>query len=200
MKCGETQNLALFILHLILGKTTQLKADSLRVDIVNGKEREFFRELFDAQEKLLASNLFELDSNGNTIPRLDKYGNPVLHSKGKLKGTPMWIENEHSFKRKNLNNTPENQYDKLVMFDDYIKETNLLENLEQAGIITLVESKRSLTKEEKRKRRTPTTVGTKLKKQTSRRKTPNEKKRRKRKAAFCRLLYFLLLFRRQVGM
>ena len=150
LKWGETQNLALFILHLILGKTTQLKADSLRVDVVNGKEREFFRELFDAQEKLLASNLFELDSNGNTIPRLDKYGNPLLHSKGKLKGTPMWIENEHSFKRKNLNNTPENQYDKLVMFDDYIKETNLLENLEQAGIIILVESKRSLTKEEKR--------------------------------------------------
>ena len=38
MKWGETQNLALFILHLILGKTTQLKADSLRVDVVNGPD------------------------------------------------------------------------------------------------------------------------------------------------------------------
>jgi len=150
LKWGETQNLALIILHLILGKTSELKADSRRVDVVNGKEKEFFRELFDAQQKLLASNLYELDSKGNTIPRLDKYGNPVQHTKGKFKGTPMWIENEHSFKRKNLNNTPENQYDKLVMFDEYIRETNLLETLEDAGVIVLVESTRTLSKEEKR--------------------------------------------------
>jgi hypothetical protein len=143
---ADTQNISLMMMLLLSGKTNYLKSINSRVDVIAGKEKEFFRTLFDSMISLMKEDLYEVDINGNRIPKNDKYGNPIKDSKG----VPLYIENEHSFKRKNRNNTEENQEAKLMMFDEYIQRNNIIQTMVDAGVIVLLDNKRTLTKDEKR--------------------------------------------------
>lgn len=143
---ADTQNITLMMMLLLLGKTNYLKSIASNVDVVKDKEGEFFRALFDCMVKLMEEDKYEVDTDGNPIVRNDKYGNPMYDKKGKT----LFIENEHSFKRKNRNNTEENQEAKLTMFEEYLQRNQIIESMVEAGIILLVDTKRTLTKDEKR--------------------------------------------------
>lgn len=143
---ADTQNITLMIMMLLSGKTNYLKSVGSSVDVVKDKEAEFFRKLFEAMVHLMDEDLYEVDSKGNKILKNDKYGNPVKDKKGNL----VYIENEHSFKRKNRNNNEENQQAKLMMFEEYLQKNNIIQSMVDAGIIVLVDTKRTLSKDEKR--------------------------------------------------
>lgn len=143
---ADTQNISLIMMLLLSGKTNYLKSIGSKVDVVNGKEQQFFRKLFDSMISLMKEDLYEVDVNGNSLVKNDKYGNPMKD----IKGNTLYIENEHSFKRKNRNNTEENQHSKLIMFEEYIQKNNVIETMVDEGIVVLVDTKRTLTKDEKR--------------------------------------------------
>jgi hypothetical protein len=143
---ADTQNISLMMMLLLSGKTNYLKSVGSKVDVVAGKEKEFFRTLFDCMVSIMKEDLYEVDIDGNPLIKNDKYGNPIKDSKG----LPLYIENEHSFKRKNRNNTEENQEAKLMMFDEYIQKKNVIQTMVDAGVVILVDTKRTLTKDEKR--------------------------------------------------
>ena len=143
---ADTQNITLMIMLLLSGKTNYLKSVGSSVDVVKDKEAEFFRELFEAMVHIMDEDLFEVDTNGNKILKNDKYGNPLKDKKGNL----VYIENEHSFKRKNRNNNEENQHAKLMMFEEYLQKNNIIQSMVDAGTIILVDTKRTLSKDEKR--------------------------------------------------
>lgn len=143
---ADTQNITLMMMLLLSGKTNYLKSIGSKVDVVKGKEPEFFRALFEAMVNVMAEDLYDLDENGNKIQKRDKYGNPVTNKKGE----PIYIENEHSFKRKNRNNTEDNQEAKLMMFEEYLQRNGIVETMVENGVIILVDTKRTLTKDEKR--------------------------------------------------
>jgi hypothetical protein len=143
---ADTQNITLMIMLLLSGKTNYLKSVGSSVDVVKDKEAEFFRELFEAMVHIMDEDLFEVDTDGNKILKNDKYGNPLKDKKGNL----VYIENEHSFKRKNRNNNEENQHAKLMMFEEYLQKNNIIQSMVDAGIIILVDTKRTLSKDEKR--------------------------------------------------
>jgi hypothetical protein len=143
---ADTQNITLMIMLLLSGKTNYLKSVGSSVDVVKDKEAEFFRELFEAMVHIMDEDLFEVDTDGNKILKNDKYGNPLKDKKGNL----VYIENEHSFKRKNRNNNEENQHAKLMMFEEYLQKNNIIQSMVAAGIIILVDTKRTLSKDEKR--------------------------------------------------
>jgi hypothetical protein len=143
---ADTQNITLMIMLLLSGKTNYLKSVGSSVDVVKDKEAEFFRELFEAMVHIMDEDLFEVDTDGNKILKNDKYGNPLKDKKGNL----VYIENEHSFKRKNRNNNEENQHAKLMMFEEYLQKNNIIQSMVDAGTIILVDTKRTLSKDEKR--------------------------------------------------
>ena len=143
---ADTQNITLMIMLLLSGKTNYLKSVGSSVDVVKDKEADFVRELFEAMVHIMDEDLFEVDTNGNKILKNDKYGNPLKDKKGNL----VYIENEHSFKRKNRNNNEENQHAKLMMFEEYLQKNNIIQSMVDAGIIILVDTKRTLSKDEKR--------------------------------------------------
>lgn len=143
---ADTQNITLMIMLLLSGKTNYLKSVGSSVDVVKDKEADFVRELFEAMVHIMDEDLFEVDANGNKILKNDKYGNPLKDKKGNL----VYIENEHSFKRKNRNNNEENQHAKLMMFEEYLQKNNIIQSMVDAGIIILVDTKRTLSKDEKR--------------------------------------------------
>jgi len=143
---ADTQNISLMMMLLLSGKTNYLKSIGSRVDVNKDREKEFFRTLFDCMVSLMKEDLYEVDINGNRIAKNDKYGNPIKDSNGNI----LYIENEHSFKRKNRNNTEDNQEAKLMMFDEYIQKNNIIQTMVDNDIIVLVDTKRTLTKDEKR--------------------------------------------------
>jgi hypothetical protein len=143
---ADTQNITLMIMLLLSGKTNYLKSVGSCVDVVKDKEAQFFRGLFEAMVHIMDEDLFEVDVNGNKILKNDKYGNPLKDKKGNL----VYIENEHSFKRKNRNNNEENQHAKLMMFEEYLQKNNIIQSMVDDGIIILVDTKRTLSKDEKR--------------------------------------------------
>ena len=143
---ADTQNITLMMMLLLLGKTNYLKSIASKVDVVKDKEPEFFRTLFEAMVAVMAEDLYDIDENGNKYQKRDKYGNPVINKKGE----PVYIENEHSFKRKNRNNTEDNQEAKLMMFEEYLQRNGVVETMVDDGVIILVDTKRTLTKDEKR--------------------------------------------------
>ena len=143
---ADTQNITLMMMLLLLGKTNYLKSIGSKVDVVKDKEPQFFRTLFEAMVAVMAEDLYDIDENGNKYQKRDKYGNPVINKKGE----PVYIENEHSFKRKNRNNTEDNQEAKLMMFEEYLQRNGVVETMVDDGVIILVDTKRTLTKDEKR--------------------------------------------------
>jgi hypothetical protein len=143
---ADTQNITLMMMLLLSGKTNYLKSVGSSVDVVKDKEAPFFRRLFEAMVHLMDEDLFEVDTNGSKILKNDKYGNPLKDKKGNL----VYIENEHSFKRKNRNNNEENQHAKLMMFEEYLQKNNIIQSMVDDGIIILVDTKRTLSKDEKR--------------------------------------------------
>lgn len=143
---ADTQNITLMMMLLLSGKTNYLKSIRSKVDVVKDKEPEFFRALFEAMVNVMKEDLYDLDKNGNKIQKRDKYGNPVTNKKGEV----VYIENEHSFKRKNRNNTEDNQQAKLMMFEEYLQRNGIIETMVEDGVIILVDTKRTLTKDEKR--------------------------------------------------
>lgn len=143
---ADTQNIALMMMLLLSGKTNYLKSIGSKVDVIKNNEDKFFRILFDSMIKLMAEDLYEVDTDGKPIVRNDKYGKPMYDKKGNV----LFIENEHSFKRKNRNNTEENQESKLMMFEEYLQRNQIIESMVESGIILLVDTKRTLTKDEKR--------------------------------------------------
>jgi hypothetical protein len=143
---ADTQNIALMMMLLLSGKTNYLKSIGSSVDVVKDKEAHFFRRLFEAMVHLMDEDLFEVDTKGNKIKKNDKYGKPLRDKKGNL----VYIENEHSFKRKNRNNNEENQHAKLMMFEEYLQKNNIIQSMVDDDIIILVDTKRTLSKDEKR--------------------------------------------------
>jgi len=143
---ADTQNIALMMMLLLSGKTNYLKSIGSSVDVVKDKEAHFFRRLFEAMVHLMDEDLFEVDTKGNKIKKNDKYGKPLKDKKGNL----VYIENEHSFKRKNRNNNEENQHAKLMMFEEYLQKNNIIQSMVDDDIIILVDTKRTLSKDEKR--------------------------------------------------
>ena len=143
---ADTQNITLMMMLLLLGKTNYLKSIASKVDVVKDKEPQFFRTLFEAMVAVMAEDLYDIDENGNKYQKRDKYGNPITNKKGE----PVYIENEHSFKRKNRNNTEDNQEAKLMMFEEYLQRNGVVETMVDDGVIILVDTKRTLTKDEKR--------------------------------------------------
>lgn len=143
---ADTQNVVLFMMLLLSGKTNELKSLGKSVDVIEGKEQQFFRKIFDLMIARSRTDLFELDSDGNQIPRMDKYGTPMLNKKGDV----IHIENEHSFKRKNRNNNEDNQAAKLDMLEEYSQETKFINELVDEKIVVLVDNKRTLSRDEKR--------------------------------------------------
>lgn len=143
---ADTQNVVLFMMLLLSGKTNELKSLGKSVDVIDGKEQQFFRKIFNLMIERSRTDVFELDSNGNKLPRMDKYGTPMLNKKGDV----IHIENEHSFKRKNRNNTEENQSAKLDMLEEYSQETKFINELVDEKIVVLIDNKRTLSRDEKR--------------------------------------------------
>lgn len=143
---ADTQNITLMMMLLLSGKTNYLKSIGSKVDVVKDKEGKFFRTLFDSMIRIMDEDKYEVDTDGNPIVRNDKYGNP-MHDK---KGNVLFIENEHSFKRKNRNNSEENQEAKLMMFEEHLQVNQIIESMVEDGIILLIDTKRTLTKDEKR--------------------------------------------------
>jgi len=144
---ADTQNVVLFMMLLLSGKTNELKSLGKSVDVIKGKEQQFFRKIFNLMIKRSGTDLYELDSNGNPLPKLDsRTGKPMKDKKG----NPIFIENEDSFKRKNRNNNEENQAAKLDMLEEYSQETKFINTLVDEKIIVLVDNKRTLSRDEKR--------------------------------------------------
>ena len=143
---ADTQNVVLFMMLLLSGKTNELKSLGKSVDVIKGKEQKFFRKIFDLMINRSATDLYELGVDGNKLPRMDKYGAPMTNKKGEK----VWIENEHSFKRKNRNNNEDNQASKLDMLEEYSQETKFIDELVDEKIVVLVDNKRTLSRDEKR--------------------------------------------------
>lgn len=143
---ADTQNITLMMMLLLSGKTNYLKSIASKVDVVKDKEDKFFRTLFNSMVRLMDEDKYEVDTDGNPLVRNDKYGNPMHDKKGKI----LFIENEHSFKRKNRNNSEENQEAKLMMFEEHLQRNQIIESMVEDGIILLIDTKRTLTKDEKR--------------------------------------------------
>lgn len=144
---ADTQNVVLFMMLLLSGKTNELKSLGKSVDVIKGKEQKFFRKIFDLMITRSGIDTFELDSDGNKLPKLDsRTGKPMINKKGEK----VWIENEHSFKRKNRNNNEENQAAKLHMLEEYSQETKFINQLVDEKIVVLVDNKRTLSRDEKR--------------------------------------------------
>jgi len=138
--------LNMFVFTAILMKGNAPLLRQMRRRVVVKDKSKFIRELGITLTKLAEQDKYELNVDGNPLQKVDSYGNPATTSSGK----PIYIENEHSFARKNRNNTEENQRIKAEMFMEFIKDNDLLTKWKNMGIIELVDSKRSLTPQEKR--------------------------------------------------
>jgi len=135
-------NYFIMISNMYHGKSPYLKSVGKKLGKVNDNQV-LFNDLTTILRTLEGQDLYELDSNGNKIQKIDKYGVKVTS-----KGKPVYIENEHSFKRKNSNITPKNLNDKQVlMFEELDK---YIETWNDLGIITLIDGDRSLSDFDKR--------------------------------------------------
>tara|TARA_R100000008_G_scaffold8759_1_gene4526 strand:- start:755 stop:2398 length:1644 start_codon:yes stop_codon:yes gene_type:complete len=135
-------NYFIMISNMFYGNTPFLKSIGRKIGKVNNHSV-FFNDLTTILNTLEGKDLYELDAKGNKIPKMDKYGVPMTK-----KNKPVYIENEHSFKRKNTNMTPKNVNDKQVLMLEEVDK--YLESWDKLNVITLVEQSRSLTQYQKR--------------------------------------------------
>jgi hypothetical protein len=135
-------NYFIMISNMFYGNTPFLKSIGKKIGKVNN-HKVFFNDLTTILRTLEGKDLYELNSEGKKLPKMDKYG--VAMTK---KNKPVYIENEHSFKRKNTNMTPKNVNDKQVLMLEEVDE--YLESWDRLDVITLVEQSRSLTQFQKR--------------------------------------------------
>jgi hypothetical protein len=143
LKWSNVLNLTIITAILMSGRHPLLSSIGKKVKI--NDDQLFFRSIFQTLIKVMNLDLYELNANGDPLPKLDKFGNPTFK-----KGVPVYVENEHSFKRKDRNNTEDNQRIKMNIFMEYIHKNDLLTQWEVEGIITLVETTRTLSLDEKR--------------------------------------------------
>ncbi len=126
----------IMVSNMLTGKTPYLTSIGKRVGEIKNYKR-LFHDMTTIIRTLEGKDLLELDSKGNPIPKINRYGKVTVDKKGNT----VYIENEHSFKRKNSNNSPKNIRSKQTLLleeiDKYFEEWNNL------GILTLVESSRS---------------------------------------------------------
>lgn len=142
-------NLSAFYINLIMGNTPALKNRGKFVLINNGREAELLKEVEIMITHLQERDKWILDSNGNKIPRMIKDSNgkdvPVLDKQKR----PKYWENEHGFLRMDRSPTVKNFTTKQeIMAIEFDK--NYLSQLEQRGVITLVDSQRVMSNYQKR--------------------------------------------------
>jgi len=126
----------IMVSNLLTGKTPYLQSIGKRVGDVKNYKR-LFHDMTTIIRTLEGKDLLELDGKGNPIPKIDRYGNVTVDKKGNT----VYIENEHSFKRKNSNNTPKNIRSKeVLLLEEIDKKINEWADL---GVFTLVETSRS---------------------------------------------------------
>jgi hypothetical protein len=137
-------NLLGFTAVLMKGNAPVLRKMRKRITVKN--KSLFIREMFIVLTKLAEKDKYELDRNDKPLQKRDPYGNPATTPTGK----PIYIENEHSFARKNRNNNEDNQRIKAGMFMEFVRDNDLLTKWKNMDIIELVSHDRGLTPDEKR--------------------------------------------------
>jgi len=147
LKWTDVINLTLIAMHLCNGDLNELKVAGKKVRVNEDSEREFFRTLFDCMIHLHKLDYYELDENDNRIQRKDRTTGELMVDK---KGNPIYVENEHSFARKNKIMTPENLISRISKFEDYIRDNSIIEDMVNRDIITLIDSSRTLSLNDKR--------------------------------------------------
>lgn len=135
-------NYFVMISNMFYGNTPFLKSIGKKIGKVKNHQV-FFNDLTTILRTLEGKDLYELDSEGEKIPKMDKYGFPATK-----KGKPVYIENEHSFKRKNSIITPKNINDKQVLMLEELDK--YIDTWDELDVVTLVEQSRSLTQFESR--------------------------------------------------
>lgn len=143
-KWSDVMNLLVFTAVLMKGNAPVLRKMRKRITVKN--KSLFIREMFIVLTKLAEKDKYELDRNGKPLQKRDPYGNPATTPTGK----PIYIENEHSFARKNRNNNEDNQRIKAGMFMEFVRDNDLLTKWKNMDIIELVSHDRGLTPDEKR--------------------------------------------------
>jgi len=126
----------IMVSNMLTGKTPYLKSIGKRVGEIKNYKR-LFHDMTTIIRTLEGKDLLELDSKGNPIPKINRYGKVTVDKKG----ITVYIENEHSFKRKNSNNSPKNIRSKETLLLEEIDKH--FEEWDNLGILTLVESSRS---------------------------------------------------------
>lgn len=147
LKWTDVINLTLITMHLCNGDLNELKVAGKKVKVNEDCEREFFRTLFECMVHLHKLDYYELDENDNRIQRKDRTTGELMVDK---KGNPIYVENEHSFARKNKIMTPENLISRMSKFEDYIRDNSIIEDMVNRDIITLIDSSRTLSLNDKR--------------------------------------------------
>lgn len=147
LKWTDVINLTLITMHLCTGNLNELKVAGKKVKVNEDCEREFFRTLFDCMVHLHKLDYYELDENDNRIQRKDRTTGELMVDK---KGNPIYVQNEHSFARKNKIMTPENLISRMSKFEDYIRDNSIIEDMVNRDIITLIDSSRTLSLNDKR--------------------------------------------------
>ena len=126
----------IMVSNMLTGKTPYLESVKKRVGEIKNYKR-LFHDMTTIIRTLEGKDLLELDSKGNPIPKINRYGKVTVDKKGNT----VYIENEHSFKRKNSNNSPKNIRSKETLLLEEIDK--YFEEWDNLGILTLVESSRS---------------------------------------------------------
>ena len=144
IKVGWSKWINHFIMvsNMFYGSTPFLKSVGKKVGKVNN-HKVFFNDLTTIITTLEGKDLYELDAEGKKLHKRDKYGSPMLKN-----NKPVYIENEHSFKRKNTNMNPKNINDKQTLMLEEVDK--YIEKWVESNVITLVDQSRSLTQYQKR--------------------------------------------------
>jgi hypothetical protein len=142
-------NLAGFYVNLIMGNTPSLKNRGKFVLINKGRESELLHDLETMITNLQERDKYIIDKDGNKIPMLTKDSTgkdiPVLD---KAKQPKYW-ENEHGFIRKDRSPTVANFNSKQeIMAIEF--DNKYLSDLEERGVITLVDTQRVMSNYQKR--------------------------------------------------
>jgi len=142
-------NLAGFYVNLIMGNTPSLKNRGKFVLINKGRESELLHDLETMITNLQERDKYIIDKDGNKIPMLTKDSTgkdiPVL-DKSKQ---PKYWENEHGFIRKDRSPTVANFNSKQeIMAIEF--DNKYLSDLEERGVITLVDTQRVMSNYQKR--------------------------------------------------
>jgi len=142
-------NLAGFYLNLIMGNTPALKNKGKYVIINEGREGELLHNLEIMITNLQDRDKYIYDTNGKLIPmtKKDLFGKDItIVDKN---GLPKYWENEHGFLRKDRSPTVQNFKSKQEIMAIEFDKT-YLSDLEELGIITLVDTQRVMSNYQKR--------------------------------------------------